>query len=227
MPGADTSDGELYIITELGEYSLKEYLQQGDRRSKAAIKSITMATMLVAAGLHAKGFVHMDLKPENLMVFDGRLKLIDVDGCVEIGSTVSVDDHSLSYSPLYCAPEWANFLVADSEDDTMTVSPALDVWSIGMTVCELAWHKPIFSKPRGSLKRTEYWGWVSDLQSAPLPASVRDFDEGFVDLLSTCLLVPEKTRRKSLIESLDHPFLSQTLTPEELMESSLSHDIFE
>lgn len=27
-----------------------------------------------------------DLKPENLMMFNGRLKLIDVDGCVPIDS---------------------------------------------------------------------------------------------------------------------------------------------
>lgn len=29
-----------------------------------------------------------DLKPENLMMFNGRLKLIDVDGCVPIDSEV-------------------------------------------------------------------------------------------------------------------------------------------
>ncbi len=55
--------------------------------------------MLVVAGLHAKGFIHLDLKPENLMLFDGMLKLIDVDGCVRIGTAISVSDSSLSFSP--------------------------------------------------------------------------------------------------------------------------------
>ena len=49
-----------------------------ERPSEA--EDMTKAVVFVMAGLHAKGFVHLDLKPENLMVFDGALKLIDVGG---------------------------------------------------------------------------------------------------------------------------------------------------
>merc|ERR1719203_2466473 len=80
--------------------------------------------------------VHIDFKPENVMMFNGRLKLIDVDGCVKVGVSVSIQDSSISFSPCYCAPEWARFLIKDS-DSRITISPCLDVWSVGMTICEL------------------------------------------------------------------------------------------
>ena len=44
------------------------------------------------AGLHAKAYVHMDMNPENMMMFSGRLKVIDVDGCGRAGTKVSTQD---------------------------------------------------------------------------------------------------------------------------------------
>merc|ERR1719282_568369 len=118
-PAPDPVDGVLYVVTELAQYSLKDYLSlrrdQGRPLTKDTVKNITKAIILVMAGLHAKGLVHIDLKPENLMMFNGRLKLIDVDGCVKSGTHVSIED----------------------SQSRMMVSPALDVWSVGMTVCEL------------------------------------------------------------------------------------------
>jgi serine/threonine protein kinase len=102
MPGPDPIDGEMYVVTEVGEQSLKDYIKQrrDDHRplSKGCVKSITKAMVRVTAGLHAKGFVHLDLKPENLMIFNGRLKLIDVDGCVKSGAEVSIDDFIIFFT---------------------------------------------------------------------------------------------------------------------------------
>jgi len=115
QPGYDPVDGQLYVVTELAQESLKDYVAQrkaqSTRPSKETVRSITKAILLVMAGLHAQGFVHLDMKPENMMIFNGFLKLIDVDGCVEIGTSISLDDGSISFSPCYCAPEWANFVL--------------------------------------------------------------------------------------------------------------------
>ena len=93
--------------------------------------------MLVVAGLNAKGLVHLDLKPENRMMFNGTLTLIGVDCCLRIGTAASIQDSTISFSPCYCAPEWARFLVEDTES-AVKIIPALDFWSVGMAICELA-----------------------------------------------------------------------------------------
>merc|ERR1719482_976972 len=101
-PSQDPDDGVVYVVTELAQYSLKDYLalrrEQCRQIPKDSVKSISRAIILVVAGLHAKGLVHIDLKPENLMMFNGRLKLIDVDGCVKYGSQVAISDSSISFS---------------------------------------------------------------------------------------------------------------------------------
>jgi serine/threonine protein kinase len=229
VPGPDAADGGLYVVTEVGQYSLKDYIKrrrdEGRQMSKACVKSIIKAMVLVTAGLHAKGFVHLDLKPENLLVFGhhcpgrgGRLKLIDVDGCVKMGSVVTIDDSSLSYSPCYCAPEWAKFMIDGSADPKITISPALDVWSVGLTACELVTCKAALSKnfsrfqQPGVSKRQalfQYMDWLSEMKTCPLSNSVREFDGELVDLLKTCLLVGSPLDRKPLAESLNHPYLGE------------------
>merc|ERR1740139_1473973 len=104
--------------------------------SKEAVRDLSKRMVLAMAALHAKGFVHIDMKPENLMVFGGRLKVIDVDGCVRNGTRLSINDGSISFSPCYCSPEWARFMIKESEQ-TIVATPSLDVWSIGMLLCEL------------------------------------------------------------------------------------------
>merc|ERR1719478_1240614 len=130
-PCGDDDDGLPYVITEIAQYSLKEFLSTSSQNpsdvSKANVKQITKALMLVMAGLHAKGLVHLDLKPENLMVFDGRLKLIDVDGCIKVGTKIQMGDPSISFSPCYCAPEWASFVLQE-HGPTIVADPSLDVW---------------------------------------------------------------------------------------------------
>merc|ERR1719487_1448726 len=87
----------------------------------------------IIAALHARNFVHADLKPMNVMHFpSGRWKLIDMDGMVTPG-LVAADD--ICYTPLYVAPEMAKQCVAGVQE--MEVSRHLDVWSLGMCVCEL------------------------------------------------------------------------------------------
>merc|ERR1712070_919945 len=131
-PGYDPTDKELYVVTELAQSSLKDYVdkrrEESAPPSKETVRSLAKAILLVMAGLHAKGFVHLDMKPENLMIFDGRLKLIDVDGCIEIGTSISPSNLSISFSPCYCSPEWAGFVVGSSKE--MVAAPGLDAWSV-------------------------------------------------------------------------------------------------
>eukprot|EP00747_Dinoflagellata_sp_TGD_P136652 gnl/TRDRNA2_/TRDRNA2_175580_c1_seq2.p1 gnl/TRDRNA2_/TRDRNA2_175580_c1~~gnl/TRDRNA2_/TRDRNA2_175580_c1_seq2.p1 ORF type:complete len:712 (+),score=158.56 gnl/TRDRNA2_/TRDRNA2_175580_c1_seq2:61-2196(+) len=220
QPGPDPTDGVMYVITELAHYSMKDYIEsrQSEKRplSKDAVRDISKEIILVVAGLHAKGLVHIDLKPENLMMFNGQLKLIDVDGCVKIGTSISIQDCTISFSPCYCAPEWASFLI-DSFADYITISPALDVWSIGITICELVTLDPILKQTYANFLRNGrnsreaaflFMDWLSTCKEAPIPRSVEKFDDGFVGLLRNGLLVVDNHKRKSMAECLKDPYYS-------------------
>lgn len=221
-PGQDPQDRVMYVVTELAQYSLKGYFkhrrEEGRALSKETVKSVAKAIVLVTAGLHAKGLVHLDLKPENLMVFNGCLKLIDVDGCVRIGTTVSITDSSLSFSPCYCAPEWASFLIEDSDEQKIIAHPNLDVWSIGMTLCELilldAALKPTYASFMGHGRSNREAGflfmdWLAGLAKFPLPKNIEKFDTDLADMLSNFLLVCDPLTRKSLAETLSHRFIAR------------------
>lgn len=218
-PCCDTADGKLYLISELAQQSLKDFVARRRKEdsppSKETVRCISKSIVLVMAGLHAKGLVHLDIKPENLMVFDGCLKLIDVDGCIEIGSTISCNDPSISFSPVYCAPEWAGFLLGE-EGGCISAAPGLDTWSVGCTICELvtlgdAILKPWYIKFVRCNRRqgaSQFMQWLMQLEDAPVPKSIMQFDADLAQFVAGCLMVCDKTQRQNCAESLNDPYLA-------------------
>jgi len=220
QPGPDVSDGQLYVITEVGDFSLKDLLT--DQRTKGVPivneqrSSIARSVVTVVAALHAKGLVHLDIKPENLMRVGDNWKLIDVDGCSEINSLVNINDSSISFSPCYCAPEWARFLIEDS--DNLKVQDGLDVWSVGISIAELV-HLDACLKPKYASIFKEYGShrkagfcfleWLSKPnEPLSLPASIAKASPEFRDLVVDKILNKDPTQRVTLAECLDHPALS-------------------
>jgi len=200
---------------------LKDFL--ADRRekqkqlSREAVRDLSKRMVLAMAGLHAKGLVHIDMKPENMMVFDGKLKVIDVDGCVRMGTKVSINDGSISFSPCYCAPEWARFMIKDNEQHIMA-TPALDVWSVGMTLCELVTLDAIWKPQYANFMRNAhshreagflFLEWLGDIKKPPLPRNVEKFDPGLLELLTKWFLVCDPKKRKTCAQALVMPYLNE------------------
>lgn len=220
VPAADPVDGVLYVVTELAQYSLKDFLaQRRDQGRKpfelVEVKSMSKAVLVAMAGLHAKGYVHVDMKPENMMMFNGRLKVIDVDGCVRMGSQISISDSSISFSPCYCAPEWARFLIKE-EQSKILADPALDVWSVGMTLCELVTLDAILKPHYANFLRNAhsnkeagflFMEWLSSIKKVPMPRSIEKFDTQMHDLIFNWLFACEQSKRKTCAQSLEHPFV--------------------
>ena len=69
-------DGEFYLVTELAEYSLHDFIKERKESnhplSLEEVQQITAEMVCSIAGLHSKGLVHLDIKPENFMCFAGR-----------------------------------------------------------------------------------------------------------------------------------------------------------
>jgi len=211
-------DGGFYVITELASYSLQDYLT--DRReakinlSIENIAGIAYDIMRVVASLHAKGLVHLDIKPENIMKISGHWKLIDVDGCVKDNERISIDDATISFSPAYCSPEFARFPIGDS--DFLTIKCCMDVWSIGLCVAELflldVLIGPAFAKEVAPGTKLDagfaILEWLANPAPLILPQKLMKWDKDFVALLQL-LLEKDLTKRTTLAMALPHAFIKK------------------
>ena len=85
---------------------------------------------------HVAGFVHRDVKPDNILITqDGQVKLVDL-GISQLAAHHAVNDGEFWASPPYVAPEIIGGQPADSRSD---------VYSLGATLFELLTGKPPFS----------------------------------------------------------------------------------
>merc|ERR1711865_635391 len=96
-------------------------------------------------------------------------------------------------------------------------TPALDVWSVGMTIASLvaldATMKSKFVDFASQAKSSREGGfyfmeWLGGLEKSPVPESVSSFDPDLADLLAHHLLVCDTSHRKTLADCLSHPFIA-------------------
>jgi serine/threonine protein kinase len=120
----------LYNVSEYAEESLSQILPY--RPLTSAEARDTLQPLLDAlAYIHAKGFVHGHIKPANVMAVGDQIK-VSIDGLCGAGESSRV----LGTPDVYAAPEIAG---------GGGMSPASDVWSLGMTLVEaLTQHPPVW-----------------------------------------------------------------------------------
>ncbi len=101
--------GTLVIVTELGDCNLKEYYQQFRARGQLGIPQADLLKMLHNAA-EALDFIyaehslqHLDVKPENFLVFGKHLKVADFGLVKHIYERSASMLHGLT--PIYSAPE--------------------------------------------------------------------------------------------------------------------------
>ncbi|HXN99354.1 MAG TPA: protein kinase [Candidatus Acidoferrales bacterium] len=110
----------LYVVMEYAEENLSQVIARRPL-SPAEARDILGPVVDALAYVHAKGFVHCRLKPANVMADDDLLK-ISSDGLCRIGEYSGSMGKPGDYDP----PEAAGG----------RISPAGDVWSLGMTLAE-------------------------------------------------------------------------------------------
>ncbi len=110
----------LYAVMEYAEEDLSQILPERPL-TPAEAREMLPPVLDALSYLHEKGFVHGHLKPSNIMVIDDQLKL--------------------SWDNLHVAGEFRTHLPAPTiynapEVTTGAISPAADVWSLGVTLVE-------------------------------------------------------------------------------------------
>jgi TonB family protein len=146
----------LCAVTEYAEESLAQILPYRPLTPDET-RDMLQGVLDALAYIHAKGFVHGHIKPANIMAVGDLIKLSS-DGLCGAGESSRV----LGAPSIYAAPEIA---------DGGGVSPASDVWSLGMTVVEALTQNP------PAWKGTEQ-------EEMELPETL---PEPFFDIASHCL----------------------------------------
>jgi serine/threonine-protein kinase len=137
------SDGELHLLVmERLDETLGGYFGRASR----SIHDACAAGVAVGAALgvaHARGVVHRDIKPHNVLVAtDGTFKVADFGIAKILGSGQGKSTNVAT--PSYAPPE---------QLDGGQVSPASDVYALGVTLYELLTGAPPFRGDLAELRR--------------------------------------------------------------------------
>lgn len=220
-PGLDEAEELLFLVMEMGEESLEDRLRQfrenGKTLSVQELRELQWALACIVWGLHAVGFVHMDIKPQNIMRFheDGQdqWKLIDLDGAVETGSDRRLEE--CTFTPEYMPPELARaWAKKKGQPGTkITMSRLMDVWSIGMCSLEAIFLQPVlrpwydeWQKETGD--DLKFYTWLANYETEPiLHGDMHDMiagiDKDMCELLEI-MLAKDPDQRSSIAECLTH-----------------------
>nr|XP_038043411.1 serine/threonine-protein kinase Chk2 isoform X2 [Anas platyrhynchos]XP_038043412.1 serine/threonine-protein kinase Chk2 isoform X2 [Anas platyrhynchos] len=191
---------DYYIVLELMEGGeLYDRVSRPIKMKEATCKLYFYQMLLAVKYLHDNGIIHRDLKPENVLLSSSEetclIKITDFGQSKILGETSLMK--TLCGTPTYLAPEVLNSL------GTAGYSRAVDCWSLGVILFVCLCGYPPFNEQNTQLSlkdqitRGEYtfiskeWKHVSGMA---------------LDLVKK-LLVVDPSKRATIEEALDHPWL--------------------
>ncbi|XP_058076068.1 mitogen-activated protein kinase kinase kinase YODA-like isoform X2 [Magnolia sinica] len=204
--GSETIDDKLYIYLEyVSGGSIHKLLQEYGQFGELAIRSYTQQILSGLAYLHAKNTVHRDIKGANILVDpNGRVKLADFGMAKHItGQSCPL---SLKGSPYWMAPE----VIKNSNGCNL----AVDIWSLGCTVLEMATTKPPWSQYEGVAAMFKIGN------SKELPAIPDHLSDDGKDFVKQCLQ-RNPLHRPTAAKLLEHRFVKNAATVEKPIISQL------
>ncbi|XP_010533654.1 PREDICTED: mitogen-activated protein kinase kinase kinase YODA isoform X2 [Tarenaya hassleriana] len=196
--GSETIDDKLYIYLEfVSGGSIYKLLQEYGQFGENAIRNYTHQILSGLAYLHGKKTVHRDIKGANILVDPhGRVKLADFGMAKHI--TAQSGPLSFKGSPYWMAPE----VIKNSSGSNL----AVDIWSLGCTVLEMATTKPPWSQYEGVPAMFKIGN------SKELPDIPDHLSEEGKDFVRQCLQ-RNPANRPMATELLDHPFVKNAGQP--------------
>ena len=144
----------LYVVMEYAEENLAQFLPQRPL-TPSETRDMLEPFLDALQYLHAQGLVHAHIRPGNILAIDDQLKLSS-DSICRAGESRRTVEKPDAYAP----PEAA----------TQKISPADDVWALGVTLVETL---------------TQQVPAVQELEEPNLPDTLT---EPFLDITRHCLL---------------------------------------
>jgi serine/threonine protein kinase len=181
----ETDDGRPFIAMALCEgETLREKLRRGPFTVDAAVATAAQIARGLAAA-HARGVVHRDVKPANVMLADdGTLKLLDF-GLATLGDSRTIEPAANAGTIGYMSPEQLRGDVVDHRTD---------LWSLGVVLYEmLAGVRPFRGQSAGALARS-----ILDDDPSPLAAHAPAVPPLLTAIIDRLLRKDVSTRTESM-----------------------------
>lgn len=132
----DPTTGELSLVMEYAGPSLHHVLHEqraGRPFPEAEVRCIMRELLRGAEHMHARRIVHRDIKPRNIVIGEGGIKICDLGLAI---STSETPPYGRGGTLRYMAPE---VILGKPDYDTM-----VDMWSLGSVMAELLAGEPLF-----------------------------------------------------------------------------------
>jgi serine/threonine protein kinase len=163
-----------YIVMELvdGE-PLSQRLADGAVLDWAVAASIAGQIAEALRAAHARGLVHRDIKPGNIMITRNGVKLVDFGICAAIGSPDADDNGNFLGTPAYVSPE----RIIDAP-----VGAAADMYALGVLLYRmLSGAQPWQASTSSELIAAHMW-----TEPAPLPP-IEGLPPELAELCTACM----------------------------------------
>jgi serine/threonine protein kinase len=199
-----TDGGHEYLVMEFYEAgNLEDFLtKRKNKLNPAQQKAIISDILQGLAYLHNAGFIHRDLKAENILIKDrgnGLFQAVIAD--FGVSKLVAEDKHTqiilTGANPLslaYATPEQLN--------NAKTVRKNIDLWQVGVILYRIVAGELPFTV--SSLDNRTAFIQISDkVLNGKLPAKVNELPQPYQAMILTCLKVNPQERVQSAEKLLD------------------------
>ncbi|KAI8047850.1 kinase-like domain-containing protein [Gilbertella persicaria] len=150
--------------------------------------------------LHSQNVIHRDIKPSNiLMTKKGQIKLCDLGVSGELINSLAETFTGTQY---YMAPERIK---------GATYSVSSDIWSLGLTIIEVAQNRPALPPP--GQPHLTIFELLEFIVNQPMPTVGQDRSSECQNFVETCL-IKEPEKRPTPEQMLEHPFIKQRADPD-------------
>jgi serine/threonine protein kinase len=129
------TESRLYLVFEFLDHDLKRHMEARGRLPLETVQSFTLQILRGVGYCHARRILHRDLKPQNILVRDGVVKLADFGLARTFGVPLRVYTHEI-ITMWYRPPE---VLLGVKQ-----YACAVDAWSVGCIMAEMLSHRPLF-----------------------------------------------------------------------------------
>lgn len=179
IPILDSGEWRDYYVLVMprAEKSLRQHLHETEGKLTTNESLSILIDVAVALASLQRDVVHRDLKPDNILLYQGHWCLADFGIARYAEATTATDTRKYAFSPPYAAPEqWR----------TERATPATDIYAFGVIAFELfQGHRP-FPGPDSSDYREQH------LHQAP--PSLAGCSPSIAALITQCLIKHQQAR---------------------------------